>query len=339
MFKKILAKIFEIIAKYRNKKYNDATNLIRCNVPVISVGNLSVGGTGKTPFVQMLSKYFISRNLKIGIVGRGYKRKSKGEIIVSDGINILSDADEAGDEMLLLANSLKIPIIADDDKSKAAKSMEQKFAPDLIIVDDGFQHRKLYRDIDIILLDRDTIENPKLLPEGRLREPLSSIQRADVIVLTGTIELPNELKELVSNQIIIKVKQIKANPYYLNGKEPNFNSLNTYRKGIFAFAGIARPDRFYDMLAEMDYKIINKKSYDDHHHYTKSDIENLIKMAKENNLFVLATTEKDAVKLIKFIDDFEKEKIKVLVFPIALTIFEGKDQFFRFLNKMFPKKN
>ncbi|MBX3044466.1 MAG: tetraacyldisaccharide 4'-kinase [Candidatus Kapabacteria bacterium] len=339
MIKKLLSKVFGFVVDKRNSSFDKKEDIIKCKVPVISVGNLSVGGTGKTPFVQMLTKYFINKGYMTGIVGRGYKRQSKGEVIVSDGRKVLVDAAIGGDEMVLLADSLKVPVIAHDSKSHAALSMQNKFDVDLIIVDDGFQHRNLHRELDIVLIDKETHDNPELMPDGRLREPVESLKRADVVCLTGSFELSEKFKKNIADDaIIIRVKPVKANPYYLEDKS-QIKIRHTKKNPLdcIAFAGIAKPDRFFSMVDDLGFKALNNHAFDDHHQYTLKDINLLINLCKKSGCNHLATTEKDAAKLMLFIDKLTDENIKCVVFPIALTITDGKIDFFKLLGRRINK--
>ncbi|MBE2188647.1 MAG: tetraacyldisaccharide 4'-kinase [Desulfobulbaceae bacterium] len=340
MIKTLASKIYGKVVGSINKKHDDNEPMYQCKVPVISVGNLTVGGTGKTPFVQMLTKFFLSKNIKVGIIGRGYKKDLKGEVIVSDGENILATAEEGGDEMLLLAQTLKVPVIAHEKKYLAAKSMEEKFDVNIIIVDDGFQHRNLHRDIDILLLDRETVENPELIPKGKLREPLDSMARADVICLAGISDLDNSTSKFITPEsIIIKVKPINANPYELGNKVPlKYSKIKEIQESVLPFAGIAKPDRFFDMLVGMNYKFASTKEFSDHHKYSASDIQKLISLATKAGTKFLATTEKDATKLSEFKDLLDSANITCYVFPIALTIWDGKNQFFKLLNSVIKVK-
>ena len=333
MLKNILSKIYGFFVGKRNDKFDNSQEIIKCRVPVISVGNLSVGGTGKTPFVQMLTKYFISKGFKPGIIGKGYKRQSKGEVIVGDGTKVLVSATIGGDEMVLLADSLNVPVIAHDSKAKAALSMQEKFDVDLIIVDDGFQHRQLHRDLDIVLIDKETYENPELMPVGRLREPIESIKRADVVCITGSFELQNNFtRHFKENVVRIRVKPVQANPYYMIDKfqlkirDSIKNPLN-----CIAFAGIAKPNRFFDMLKDLGYSTLDSHSFPDHHNYSISDLKLLIDLCNRKKCDHIATTEKDAAKIIEFNDLLTENNIKCVVFPIALTITDGKIDFFKIL--------
>jgi tetraacyldisaccharide 4'-kinase len=340
MFKTLLSKIFSFFVSRRNIKFDNSNEIVKCKVPVVSVGNLSVGGTGKTPFVQMLTKYFLSKNFMPGIVGRGYKRKSKGEIIVGDTTGLKVNATIGGDEMVLLADSLRVPVIAHDSKSLAAISMQEKYNVDLIIVDDGFQHRKLHRDLDIVLIDKETNDKPELMPAGRLREPISSLIRADIVCIMGSFSLNEDIrKNIRPDAVVINVKPIQTNPYYLSDKQQiKLRDAKETQVKVFAFAGIAKPNRFFDMLKDLGFICVATHSFDDHYGYIKSDIELLIKKCKENNCTNIATTEKDAAKIIEFNELLKSNKINCIVFPIALTIAEGKIEFFKLVGSRINKQ-
>ena len=158
----------------------------KVNVPVISIGNITAGGTGKTPIVEYLTQYFLEQNHKVAVISRGYKRKTKGTVVVSDGKLLIYNASECGDEPLQIAS--KFPeaiIIVDENRYRAAKLAEEKFKCDIILMDDGFQHRNLHRDFDVVVIDVTKPPNKEgLLPSGFKREPLSSLKRADAIIFS-----------------------------------------------------------------------------------------------------------------------------------------------------------
>lgn len=327
MISDFLSRVYEKIVRIRNKKYDlEEKEIVKIKLPVISVGNLSAGGTGKTPFVQMLARELIELKIKPAIIGRGYKRKSKGEIIVSDGNKTLVSAQIGGDEMVLLAETLKVPVVAHDKKALAAITVEKRFDVDCLIVDDGFQHRALSRNLDIVLIDKDTLDNPHLLPKGYLREPLDSIKRADVICLTGSTMITDELKSKCKNTaLFIKVKPYQGMPYRLGThKEIDDQEIERIRKGLLAVAGIAKPQRFFDMLKDKGFHLKSNLSFSDHHNYDRNDIEKIYRFCQDYKIFNIGITEKDAAKLIEFKDRFEHYEINCYVFPINLKIIEGR---------------
>lgn len=340
MYKKVLASIYKIIINKRNKKYDsNPDKLVRLKTPIISIGNLNVGGTGKTPFVQMLTWLLQSNGIKPAIIGLGYKRKSKGIVVACDGESILADAKTAGDEMYLLADSLNVPVVVSEKKYKAAQYAENKFRPDVIIIDDGYQHRHLHRDIDILLVDKDTMRNPELLPLGRLREPLNSVNRADVVCYTNGAYPSKEFAEhLNAGTISISTEVSSGKPLdlvskrYLSQKQVDF-----YKRRVFIISGIAKPERFYHLLKSNRWFIANYKYFPDHHNYSKKDIENVIKLAKASNCKAIITTEKDAVKLKEFSKIFAENNVICIVYPIRLKIIKGFPYFKTLINKVLKK--
>jgi len=174
--------IFKLITWIRNRLYdkNIFRSLKANQCKIISVGNISVGGTGKTPVIRFLADYLKEMGFKVAILSRGYRRKSKGTIIVSDGNETLANLQQAGDEPYLLARQLdSIPVIVEADRYKGARFIQDNFQPDVILLDDAFQHRRLHRDLDIVLVDASVgFGRGFLLPAGFLREPISSLKRA-----------------------------------------------------------------------------------------------------------------------------------------------------------------
>ncbi len=319
----LLSKIYQKFVAKRNTGFDkESKEIIKASVPVISVGNLSAGGTGKTPFVEFLMKILLQYGHKPAIIGKGYKRKSKGDVIVSDGKEILLNVDDAGDEMYMLAGKFKVPVISAKSKSDAAVMASDKFDIDCIIIDDGFQHRRLHRDIDILLLDQDTLDNPDLIPKGRLREPLNSIERADIICLMGSTRITDEIKPFISDrQIVIRASGKAARPYMINSdKQYDHDTESSFRGGVISISGIARPERFETMLNKLKYNVLDNIRLDDHHDYTLNDMTMLEEKCKEHNCYRLITTEKDAGKLQKFKEYFETANIEIAVIPIYLKI-------------------
>ncbi|MFP4368082.1 MAG: tetraacyldisaccharide 4'-kinase [Candidatus Kapaibacterium sp.] len=337
MIKGMFSKIFGKAVETRNQRYDkEKEEIIKIDIPVISVGNLTVGGTGKTPFVQMLARDLQKIKRKPAIIGRGYKKKSKGEIILCDGKNILADAREGGDEMFMLADTLRIPVIAHESKSEAAKNITSKFDVDTVIIDDGFQHRRLHRDIDIVLIDNDTIENPDLLPKGRLREPLESIGRADIICLTGNITPNEKIAALKDTKLTIRVIPWQERPYHIKSRQQT--GRYEYRdmlSGIVCVAGIAKPERFRNMLEKQKYSVKQSLDYPDHHYYNEKDVEKIIQTCRDEGSDYIATTEKDAAKLINLSDMFANAGIHCYVFPITLRIIEGRNAYFSKLKSLY----
>jgi tetraacyldisaccharide 4'-kinase len=244
--------------------------------PVISIGNISVGGTGKTPFVIALGELLKQRGIAFDILSRGYGRSST-EIAVVDPHGSPS---QFGDEPLLLARKLQVPVIVGADRYQAGLLAEKQFSSKLHLLDDGFQHRRLHRDFDIVLLPHaDRVGS--LLPIGRLREPVSALRRADAIVLPDpTGQSPNARRIWA-----VQRKLELSNP---GGK-------------LIAFCGIGRPQQFFDGLKDglksAGQALASELAFRDHHLYSQPDINRLLALKKQTNADGFITTEKDAINL------------------------------------------
>lgn len=260
---------------------------------VISVGNFTTGGVGKTPVVAELARYFVDKGEKIAIVSRGYggKLDNKKVNVISDGINLYHKADMAGDEPYWLAVNLNMcAVLTCSNRVKACEHAIKELGVTKIILDDGFQHRKLYRDLNLVLVDSEKMfGNENLLPAGPLREGIEGFKRVDklIIVSKNTEHTKAEkLARIMQKKQKIETVVCKVEPDYAY----NIISGEHLEKGseITALSAIGQPEQFYKFL-EPDYKIKEKITFDDHHQYTLTDIENI-----EGNI---VTTEKDAVKL------------------------------------------
>lgn len=260
---------------------------------VISVGNLTTGGVGKTPVVSEIAKYYVNNGEKVAIVSRGYggKLNNKEVHVVSDGINLYYNAEMAGDEPYWLAVNLNMcAVITCSNRYKACRYAVNNLGVTKIILDDGFQHRKLYRDLDIVLVDSEKqFGNNCQLPAGPLREGLNNIERADKIVVVSknvghekAENFAEELKEKTAKDVSV----CRIEPDYIY----NIISGEHLKKGseITALSAIGQPEQFYKFL-EKDYIIKEKITFDDHHQYTADDVKDIDG--------TIVTTEKDAVKL------------------------------------------
>lgn len=260
---------------------------------VISVGNLTTGGVGKTPIVAEIARYFVDKGERVAIISRGYggKLDNKNVNVISDGINLYYKADMAGDEPYWLAVNLNMcAVITCANRVKAAKYAIKELGVTKIILDDGFQHRKIYRNLDIVLADSEKMfGNENLLPAGPLREGTEGFNRIDkLVIVSKNIDhtKAEKLAKIISKKKKLEVFVAKVEPDYTY----NIISGEHLKKGseITAMSAIGQPEQFYNFLKD-DYKIKEKITFDDHHQYTKEDIQNI------NGTIV--TTEKDAVKL------------------------------------------
>jgi tetraacyldisaccharide 4'-kinase len=247
----------------------------RLSGPVVSIGNLSVGGSGKTPFVMLLGELLKARGLKFDVLSRGYGRTTQGVALV----DCSGSPRDFGDEPLLIARRLQAPVIVGEDRYEAGRFAEQKFGPQLHLLDDGFQHRQLARDFDLVLVTPDDVRD-RLLPSGRLREPISALQRADAIVLTlgaSPEGLPLEGKLVWRARRGIRPRNVPARPV--------------------AFCGIARPQQFFLQLRKAGFDLAAEASFRDHNPYTEKDIAELLWMREQTGAGGFVTTEKDAINL------------------------------------------
>ena len=336
---KFLSEIFGFAVKKRNQLYDSGKiKAVACPVPVFSIGNISVGGSGKTPFARMLCELLLDAGHRPAIVGRGYKRKSKGEVVVSDGVNILSDWQSAGDEMFMLAESLKVPVIVHDKKYLAARSACKLLDIDCIIVDDGFQHRKLKRDLDIVLIDKKTIDMPYLLPYGRLREPLSSLNRADVVCLPNLEYNFKEVALFINPKAQVINFEIQMRTPYLASGDFQYADINLIMNSpCIALTGIANPDRFTTSLENLNIKVVKHFKFPDHHNFSAKDITGIIEFCKGSGLSTIATTEKDKVRLAQHWEGLRNNNIECLIFPIEMKITKGLAEFKELIESAFVR--
>jgi len=275
-----LATIYGAGVRVRNALYDRRTIAPqRLNGPVVSVGNLSVGGSGKTPFVLLLGSLLQQRGIKFDVLSRGYGRKTRGVLLVDPG----GAAPDFGDEPLLLARRLGVPVVVGENRLEAGHLAEGRFGPQLHLLDDGFQHRALARDFDIVLVTPEDLRD-RLLPAGHLREPLSSLFRADAVVLTSGASadgfpLQNKLVWRARRGIV--PKDIPDRPV--------------------AFCGIARPRNFLLQLRTAGIEPAAEAFYRDHHAYNEQDIADLLRLRQTSEAGGFVTTEKDAINLGGFL--------------------------------------
>ena len=271
---------------------------------VLSVGNITAGGTGKTPAVAMLAKWAEREGFKAAVLSRGYKGKYKELLEVSDGKRVLAGPMETGDEPYLLATNLPgIPVIVSKKRFLAGSLAHKKHGSNFFILDDGFQHLELERDMDLVLIDSTSpFGNGYLLPRGPLREPVRNLARAHAIIFTRS----NTLKPVEDTQWFFKEAFTTANAYYgghLPGKVVFQEKKEVYGpsflkgKKIAAFAGIARPEVFEKTLQELGAEVVYFKGFRDHHIYSEDEIQHMDKTRSEMDADYLFTTEKDWVRI------------------------------------------
>lgn len=300
-------------AIYLRNKFYDAGifKSIKISKPVISIGNITAGGTGKTPFTIFTAKHYLRKGKTVGIIARGYKRKSKDIFIVSNGNEINENASQSGDELILISKELiknfkgKFFTAAGADRIKASNELINTFNPDIIILDDAFQHRKIFRDIDIVLLDAEDFNNSKFpdnlsLPSGKMRESISGYSRADLIIQNNKaseIKLLSGLTAYKKDLITMRYNT----EYFMDNKNCILQKAN-YDAVIFS--GIANDESFIRMNKTSGIRINEAVKFSDHYNYKLKDIEYLKKKYSGNKIFI--TTEKDFVKIRQF-ENFVKD--------------------------------
>ncbi len=271
---------------------------------VISIGNITLGGTGKTPMAISVAGLMTKNLKKPLVVSRGYGRKKESRILtISDGLTILVNSRLGGDEPLLIASRLPgVPIVVGNNRYQAALHGIQKYHTNMVILDDGFQHRSLKRTADIVLVDAtDAFGNGKLFPAGILREPVTALKRAQAIMITRIDRAVDKEK------LITKIKGITSVPIFTSYHKPldlvecstgNVKSLAALREAeAFIFSGIARPSSFTDILITLGVKVADKCNFPDHYEYQKSDLAYIYEKAADARVSIIITTEKDMVRI------------------------------------------
>ena len=296
----LLYQIALFIRKSLYKIHFLETKSLPCKI--ISVGNITAGGSGKTPTVEYIPRLLQSKGKKVGIISRGYRRNSKNTLIVTDGKTKPKRWVTFGDEPYLLAQKLdNVPIIVGKSRYEAGAKMIENFNPDIIIIDDGFQHISLSRDLDIVLVNsKDTQDTHKLIPAGLLREPISNLSRANLVVLTKTnIHKPTDyLINIIKNIKCPTINnKIELDDILLNnnGKSYDLEIINS--KNVYIFSALGDHEGFEKTMKNTKAIIVGHDKYPDHYIYTSDDLKKIEKNARKNGAHFIITTEKDLVKI------------------------------------------
>ncbi len=276
------------------------------DVPTISVGNITLGGTGKTPLVAYIAEFLADSGKKVCILTRGYGREnSKKRIIVSDGETIIENARLTGDEPLELAKKLreKAVIIADPNRYEAGKFARENFDVSVFVLDDAFQHRQVKRNLDLVCVDAaNPFGNERVFPFGILREPLKNLKRANAIIITRA----NLLDETETEKLKTEIAKITNCPIFVSRNKTDYltelksgNKEQKTKSGFLAFCALGNPKNFFTQLENEKFNLIGVKSFPDHYFYNQSDIEKIEEISVNIGADCLITTAKDAVKLKK----------------------------------------
>lgn len=286
-------------ARVRRALYGaGALSRVRLPRPVLCVGNLSVGGTGKTPHVMHLARWLTGEGLRVAILSRGYRRQGRGVFWVSDGSGRIATALEGGDEPVLMARSLPgVPVIVGESRAEAGREALTRVPVDAFLLDDGFQHLSLARDFDLLLVDCESgLGNRMTVPLGRLREPPSHARFADGLVVTKcpdaaagekvarAVPFPEGRPRAFSRLVPRGIVDAKGSP--MDGIPEG--------SGVFAFSGLARNGQFRDTLEGAGYRVEGFLAFPDHHRY---DLADMARIARESGGLPAVTTEKDLVRI------------------------------------------
>ena len=299
-----LSLLYGAVTRTRLSLYRRGTfHTTKLERPVISVGNITTGGTGKTPLVEWVARTVAAEGKKVCILTRGYGRKNPHlQVIVSDGYGVLAAPNEAGDEPYLLATRLVglAAVISSADRIAAGQEAIKDFGTDCFVLDDGFQHLRIARDLNIVTMDA---TNPwgggKLLPYGRLRETPDSLSRADCVVITRCDQvdhlddLRSDIRMLIGERPIFHSRMRTARVSSLkNGSDPLPSPAR-----VAAFCAVGNPHSFFEHVRRSGFEFGLQKSFPDHHAYSQDEIDSLARAAKSAGASALITTAKDAVKL------------------------------------------
>lgn len=302
-----LSAIYSVVTRARISGYRRGWfSVSKLSAPVISVGNLTTGGTGKTPLVEWVC-ISVARETgkKACVLTRGYGRANpQSQVVVSDGNKLLASEREAGDEPYLLAQNLLgiAAVVSNPDRLAAGEWAIKNLGSEVFVFDDGFQHLRLARDLDIVTIDA---TNPwgggTLLPYGRLREPRVGLSRADCIVVTrteqveDTVSLNESVQRFAGAIPVFNSRMMTSGIRGLNGESVDNESLRA--QPLAAFCGVGNPESFFNQLRQEGYTPVFTRAFADHHNYSQADLNRLIKEAKDHGARGLITTAKDALKL------------------------------------------
>ena len=342
-----LSKIFQVLVKARRFLYN--VRILRdttLGVQVIAIGNLTVGGTGKTPVVEKFARELRDQGRNVAILSRGYRSKppplAKRLIdrfllrrdrtpprVVSDGKSLLLDSETAGDEPYMLASNLKdVVVLVDKDRVKGGRYAIEKFGCDTLLLDDGFQYWKLRgRRMDVVLIDyQQPFGNEQMLPRGTLREPPSHLARASTIFITKSDGNTAALRQRIAQyNATAGVIECVHHPLYFEdvftGERHGLELLPG--KKVASLSGIAQPESFERSLASLGGELVYSKRFADHHRFSQQEVLNVINRSKKRQAHAIITTQKDAVRFPKI----DRRDLPILFMRVEIKILSGGDDF------------
>ena len=322
--------LFALIVKLRNKLFDkEIFRAESVDAKVVSVGNINIGGSGKTPLVIFLINLLKNEGKRVGVLSRGYGRKSKGYILVSDGKKILTDVESCGDEILLTAKECSVPSAVSEKRIDGAKKLISDQRVDTIVLDDAFQHRWIKRDVDLLICEQRFLISPDffdhyLLPAGSMREPFGSIERASAVIINRKFsqmrEIPDDVKKYFTNKKIFNV-YYSAKGFVDIKRETEYNLSEFEGQKSLVVCGIANPYSFFTALRQTNVDTENYLIFRDHKYYTNKEIQRIRKMFYTTNSHSVVTTQKDAVKFSEYQN--ELDDIDIFYLKIELVMDES----------------
>jgi tetraacyldisaccharide 4'-kinase len=339
------AALYSAVTFFRNKAFDlGLLRTERVRIPVIAVGNLTAGGTGKTPIVEYLVALLLERRKRVAVLSRGYGRSTRGVVVVSDGKSVLVNAAQGGDEAVQVAR--KFPhavVIVAERRVQGARHAVEKFGAEVLVLDDAYQHRSLHRDCNILVIDASKdlrLELP--LPAGRRREPLSGMRRASVVVWAGNRggaplkALGQLIRPWFDGPMVRAVVDIEDVVHAGSGDRMDAAVLAS--KSVLAFSGIGNPGRFAETVAASGAEIAGWVTFPDHHRYDQGDIEGLLETFRNSHADLMLTTEKDAIRMMA--DEEVREnflaRFPVWYLPIVVRLTEGEETLHEMVVRLVP---
>jgi len=296
----MISSVYAAVARRRRQYYAARPDLQRrLSRPVISIGNLAVGGRAKTPLAAIVASRLLQLGERPSILSRGYARRdaADGVVVVRDPIGIRADLDRAGDEPLMLARDLDgVAVLASSSRYLAGRLAEHHFGCSVHVLDDGFQHFALGRDADLVAIAADDLERPLTLPAGRLREPLDAAATADAFIAVDALDRA-KLDALAQGRPVWHARRRLGAARLA---EPSGTPPSGCSGPIVAVAGIASPPRFFADLRSGGWTIAREMPYRDHHRYSRRDLHEIVATARSTGARAVVTTEKDLVRLLPF---------------------------------------
>lgn len=333
--------LYQVIVTTRNKLFDRGIfSQIKVEAKVISIGNITVGGAGKTPTVIMVTKLLKEAGIKAGILSRGYSRNSKGYQLISDGSTLFLPVNKSGDEIYLAAEECGVPAAVSERRVEGAQKFIGDTNVEAIVLDDAYQHRWLDRDLNILVFDqrfltKKGIIDRNLLPLGRMREPFSSVDRADIVIInrkfTEKVDVPKSIVKLFEGKKLFYGYYVASGVYDVkNHQQFRLNEFEGEKSLVVC--GIARPYSFLKVLEQNDIDISNKLLFKDHKEYTLKEVNLIRKKFYVTNSNSVVTTQKDFVKL----KDFSKELDDIDIYYLKIDmVIEQEKEFKEQILKLF----